>query len=76
MNLLILKRPIELYFKPNPETRLCVYLRDILPPGSVTISEVWVDNKPYTNFDPVAHTVLLPETRERLKVKVRYQPSL
>ena len=40
---------------------------DILPPGSVRIGEVWIDDKPYTNFDADALTVTLPETDERVR---------
>ncbi|MCB0164958.1 MAG: hypothetical protein KDI79_12070, partial [Anaerolineae bacterium] len=48
---------------------------DILPPGSVRISEAWVDDEPYSNFDAEGLTVKLPETKEQIRVKVRLVPT-
>jgi mannose/cellobiose epimerase-like protein (N-acyl-D-glucosamine 2-epimerase family) len=76
-NLLITKQPLELYFKPLPGGFKDNILRvspDILPPNSLRLSNVWVDGEPYANFDAGALTVKLPETKERVTVKVRIEP--
>lgn len=76
-NLLITKQPMTFYFKPLPNGFKDDVLRvapDILPPGSVTLSEVWIDDKPYNNFDAEALTVTLPERDTRVTVKVTITP--
>ena len=76
-NLLITKQPLDLYFKPRPEgfNRRILYVSpDILPAGSVTIDAVWINDKPYTNFDATALTVQLPESKDSMRVKVRVSP--
>jgi hypothetical protein len=76
-NLLITKEPLDLHFKPLPngfEDRVLRVSPDILPPGSVTIGEVWVDGAPYADFDAEALTVRLPASDRRHAVKVRLQP--
>lgn len=73
-NLLITKEPLYLYFKPYPNSFKDNILRvspDILPPGSILIEECFVDGKPYKHYDPKALTVKLPETNERVQVKVK-----
>ncbi|HEY6364730.1 MAG TPA: AGE family epimerase/isomerase [Candidatus Binatia bacterium] len=75
-NLLISKQPLELHFKPLPGGKDGV-LRvspDILPPGSIYIAKTWIDDEPYTKFDAKALTVKLPDTKERVRVKVRIEP--
>lgn len=77
-NLLITKQPLDLYFKPLPggfKNNLLHVSPDILPTGSIRISEVWIDDKPYTSFDADALTVALPETDQRVRVKVRVVPT-
>ncbi len=77
-NLLITRQPMEFYFKPQPGAFKDNILRvqpDILPPGSIRIGAVWIDDAPYTNFDANALTVNLPETKERVRVKVRIDPT-
>jgi hypothetical protein len=77
-NLLITKQPMNFYFKPLPGAFKDNILRvqpDILPSGSVKLSAVWVDEKPYTNFDANALTVKLPDTKEQVKVKVELTPT-
>ena len=52
-NLLITKQPMDFYFKPQPGGFKNAMLRvapDILPPGSVSIGEVWIDDQPYTEL--------------------------
>ena len=73
-NLLYTDQPLDLYFKPMPQGFLTGTLRvqpDILPPGRVKISEVWVDGNPWKNFDAAALTVQLPNLNYRPKIKVR-----
>lgn len=76
-NLLITKKPLDLYFAPLPGGFKDNILRvqpDILPPGSIKIASVQIDGKPYTNFDANALTVNLPQLDKRVKVKVTIQP--
>jgi hypothetical protein len=76
-NLLITKQALDLYFKPLPDGfpgRVLRVSPDILPPGSIRISEVWVDGEPYGEFDAEALTVRLPDTNERVQVRVRIVP--
>jgi hypothetical protein len=70
---------LELYFKPLPGGFKDNVLRvspDILPPNSVRLGACWIDDAPYTNFDPAALTINLPETQGRVRVKVRIEPNL
>jgi hypothetical protein len=76
-NLLIFKRPMDFYFKPQPGAFPRNILRvspDILPEGSIRIGEVWVNDEPYKNFDANNLTVKLPTTKEQVRVKVRVEP--
>lgn len=77
-NLLITKQPIDLYFKPKPggfEDNILRVAPDILLPGSVHISQVWINKQKYFDFDPENLTIKLPNSREELKVKVRFIPA-
>jgi mannose/cellobiose epimerase-like protein (N-acyl-D-glucosamine 2-epimerase family)/anti-anti-sigma regulatory factor len=72
-NLLLTEEALELYFKPKAVSFADGILRvapDLLPPGSVRLTDVWVDDQPYTDFDPEALTVKLPPGVE-VRVKVR-----
>lgn len=76
-NFLITKRPMDFYFLPLPNgfpDRILRVSPDILPPGSIFIESVEIDGKAYSNFDPQALTVKLPDSRQRLRVKVRLAP--
>lgn len=76
-NLLITKQPMDLYFKPMPGGFKDNILRvspDILPPGSIKIAACEIDGQPYSNFDADNLTVQLPDTKERVKVKVQIVP--
>jgi mannose/cellobiose epimerase-like protein (N-acyl-D-glucosamine 2-epimerase family) len=78
LNLLIARQPLDLYFKPLAGGFKDNILRvspDILPPGSIRISDSWIDDEPYTNFDSDALTIRLPDTKERVSVKVRIAPK-
>lgn len=77
-NLLITKQPMDFYFKPMPGGFKDNILRvspDILPPGSIKITACWINDEPYTDFDADALTVQLPDTQERVKVKVQITPN-
>jgi hypothetical protein len=69
---------LDLYFKPTLKHGFCEdTLRvepDILPKGSVRLSEVWVDGSPWKNFDVNNLTVQLPDVNYRPKIKVRLVP--
>jgi len=76
-NLLITKEPMDFYFKPYPASLKRNVLRvapDLLPPGSIKITQCWIDDVEYTNFDADALTVKLPETDTQVRVKVRIAP--
>lgn len=77
-NLLITKQPLDLYFKPQPGAFKDNILRvqpDILPPGSIKIGQVWIDDQPYSDFDADGLTVKLPDTKAQVKVKVQIVPT-
>ncbi len=74
INLLHTGKPLDLYFKPVPDgfpdgiLRVCP---DMLPLERVTLTEVEVDGKPWTDFDAERLTVKLPDCTERPKIRVR-----
>ncbi len=77
-NLLINKVPMDLYFKPKPGGFKDNILRvspDILPKGSVKLTAVEIDEKPYTNFNADELFVTLPVSDKDLKVKVTITPA-
>ena len=77
LNLLITKKPTYFYFKPYPngfKDGILHVSPDILPEGSIYISECFINDEPYSNFDAQALTVKLPETEERVRVKVQISP--
>ena len=76
--LLNTKLPLDLYFKPMVdgfEDKILRVQPDILPPGSVRISKVWIDDESWKKFDADNFTVELPELDHRPKIKVRLVPS-
>jgi mannose/cellobiose epimerase-like protein (N-acyl-D-glucosamine 2-epimerase family) len=77
-NLLITKQPLELYFKPYPNGFRRNILRvspDLLPPGSIRLSEVWANGEKYTHFDTDGLTVRVPDSKEAVQIKVRLEPK-
>jgi mannose/cellobiose epimerase-like protein (N-acyl-D-glucosamine 2-epimerase family) len=76
-NLLIKKVPMDFYFMPYPGhlpgNKLHV-APDLLPAGSIRISEVTANGKNYTAYDPEALTVDVPAEGERIKFKVTIEP--
>jgi mannose/cellobiose epimerase-like protein (N-acyl-D-glucosamine 2-epimerase family)/anti-anti-sigma regulatory factor len=78
-NLLLTKQPLELHFKPKPASFPDGVLRvapDLLPPGSIYLSDVWLNDQPYTDFDRDALTVRLPETDQDVRIRVRLAPTV
>jgi mannose/cellobiose epimerase-like protein (N-acyl-D-glucosamine 2-epimerase family) len=78
-NLLLTKQPLELYFKPKASSFPDGVLRvapDLLPPGSIYLSDVWVDGQPHTDFDRDALTVQLPQTDQDVTIRVRIAPTV
>jgi len=76
-NLLIFKKPMDFYFKPDPggfKDNVLYVSPDILPPGRVKISAVTIDGKPHEDYDADDLSVKLPPSDVRLKVKVTLQP--
>jgi mannose/cellobiose epimerase-like protein (N-acyl-D-glucosamine 2-epimerase family)/anti-anti-sigma regulatory factor len=76
-NLLITQEPLELHFKPKAVSFPDGVLRvapDLLPPGSVRLTDVWVNDQPYADFDPEELTVQLPPGEE-VRVRVRITPT-
>lgn len=78
INLLHIKKPLDLYFKPMvngfSEDNLLHVQPDILPKGSCKIESVWIDEQPWNYFDAENFTVKLPELDHRPKIKVRIIP--
>jgi len=78
-NLLITHEPMELHFKPKAKSFADGVLRvapDLLPAGSIRLSAVWIDDQPYSQFDPEALTVQLPPaTGGDVRVRVRITPT-
>jgi mannose/cellobiose epimerase-like protein (N-acyl-D-glucosamine 2-epimerase family) len=77
-NLLISKRPMSFWFKPDsaglPDGLLRV-APDLLPPGSVRISQVEIDGSPSEKFDAEALTVSIPPGDSRPVVQVQLVPD-
>jgi mannose/cellobiose epimerase-like protein (N-acyl-D-glucosamine 2-epimerase family) len=77
-NLLITKESLELHFKPKADALPDGILRvapDLLPPGSVKLTDVWVDDEPYRDFDADALTVRVPAGRE-VRIRARLAPRI
>ena len=47
---------------------------DLLPKGSIRLTDVWIGGSSYNNFDPDALTVTLPPQGGELKVRCRISP--
>ncbi|WP_291993011.1 AGE family epimerase/isomerase [Candidatus Accumulibacter sp. ACC003] len=77
INLLIKKETMCLYFKPRPDgfpDRILRVAPDILPKGSVRLTAVEIDGRPYTAFDADNLSVQLPDSRQDVRVKVTLTP--
>lgn len=78
INLLITRQPMDFYFKPRPDgfkDRILRVQPDILPPGSIRLESVTIDDQPYQNFDADGLTITLPESSTALRVKARIAPT-
>jgi mannose/cellobiose epimerase-like protein (N-acyl-D-glucosamine 2-epimerase family) len=78
-DLLIHRRPLTLHFWPQSHGLRDRTLRvqpDLMPEGSVAIDAVWLDNRPYRDFDAMALTVSLPQTTGRSRLRVRLRPAV
>ncbi len=77
INFLYTGQPMDFHFRPRPrgfrENRLRV-APDLLPAGSIRITAVEIDGKPWTDFDPDGWTVQLPDSERSLRVKVTLTP--
>ncbi|WP_030947661.1 AGE family epimerase/isomerase [Streptomyces sp. NRRL S-646] len=75
--LLISHEPLTLYFRPRPgdlpERELRV-APDLLPPGTVELTRVWVDGREHHHFDAKELTVKLPESDGPVRVRVELEP--
>jgi hypothetical protein len=72
-NLMITGQSMDFYFKPYPKSFKDGILHvspDILPAGSISIESVTIDGKPHHDFDANKLFVRLPNTDQRVKVKV------
>lgn len=77
-NLLNTKQPLDLYFCPvinGYEGKILRVQPDILPLGSIKISDVWIDDVKWAKFDATKLTVQLPALTYRPKIKVRIVPT-
>ena len=77
-NLLINKQSMDFYFSPEAHAWKDNILRvapDLLPKGSVELSEVWIDGKVHTKFDKEKMHVFLPPSEKELKVRCRISPT-
>jgi len=77
IDLLVEKRPLDLYFKPYPDAfadRKLYVSPDILPPNSVRITACTIDDQPYSDFDSDGLFVNLPTTDAAVRVKVTLTP--
>lgn len=75
--LLINSAPLTLHFRPGPGVLPDGVLRvspDLLPPGSVQVARVWVDDEPFEDFDAGALTVKLPISSRSQRVRVELEP--
>ena len=71
-NLMQTQEPLTLHFKPRagafPDGLRVA--PDMLPQGSIKLESVWVDDEPWTDFDPDTLTVTLPPDKD-VRVKAR-----
>lgn len=77
IDLMVKKRPLDLFFKPHPNgfsDRILHVSPDILPPGAVRLTHCEIDGAEYANFDPDELFVRLPDASQPLHVKVTLTP--
>ncbi|MFM7267397.1 MAG: AGE family epimerase/isomerase [Cyanobium sp.] len=77
IDLMVEKRPLDLFFKPYPNgfvDRKLYVSPDILPPNSVRITACSINDQPYADFDAEGLFVNLPSAEEAVRVKVTLTP--
>ncbi|MEU1201392.1 AGE family epimerase/isomerase [Streptomyces sp. NPDC005813] len=77
-NLLVGDNVLTLHFRPLPASfpgRTLRVAPDLLPREAVRLARVWIDGERYEDFDPKNLTVQLPESTERLRVRVEIEPT-
>ncbi|MDQ1265436.1 MAG: hypothetical protein QG635_586 [Bacteroidota bacterium] len=77
-NLLITKQPMDFYFSPLPNgfpNNILNVAPDLLPASSIKIESVTINGNIHTDFDADNLTVKLPQSDDRLKVKVTLIPT-
>jgi mannose/cellobiose epimerase-like protein (N-acyl-D-glucosamine 2-epimerase family) len=69
-NLLVARREVGLHFRPGRSEEGQIFsVRPIsFPGGSVRLSAVTIDGKPYSSFDPALMTITLPRSDRPLKI--------
>jgi hypothetical protein len=75
--LLLFGHPLPLWFRPLAggfPDRLLRVMPDLLPPGRVRLAAVEVDGARWSDFNPVAGTVTLPDSRDRVTVRATLEP--
>jgi mannose/cellobiose epimerase-like protein (N-acyl-D-glucosamine 2-epimerase family) len=76
-NLLITKEPLDLHFRPRADADRVLHVApDLLPKGSVRLTNVWIGDREHTDFDPEALTIRLPQSSMDLRVRVRVAPAV
>jgi anti-anti-sigma regulatory factor len=76
-NLLIKKQSMDFYFCPEPnawENNILRVAPDLLPKGTIELSEVWIEGKSYKDFDKEKMHIFLPESDKSLKIRCRIAP--
>ncbi|MBB5954350.1 mannose/cellobiose epimerase-like protein (N-acyl-D-glucosamine 2-epimerase family) [Saccharothrix tamanrassetensis] len=75
--LLLHGEPLTLWFKPRPDgfpDRVLRVAPDALPPGRVRLDWVEIDDRPCSDFDPVAMTVNLADATGDVVVRAHLSP--
>ena len=69
---------MDFFFSPEPgawEDNILRVSPDLLPAGSVELTEVWINGQSYGNFNREKLYVTLPDSDKTLKVRVRISPA-
>jgi mannose/cellobiose epimerase-like protein (N-acyl-D-glucosamine 2-epimerase family) len=78
IDLMIKKRPLDLFFNPLPngfKGRILRVAPDMLPSGCVRIASCTVDGDSYDNYNANMLFVNLPDSEKRLRIKVTLTPN-
>ena len=79
LELMIKKRPLDLYFSPLPDgfkDRILRVAPDMLPAKSIRLTHCWIDDEPYKDFDAEKLHIRLPISKQRLRVKATLTPII